>query len=119
MHGGDVAEMGAAERDRRREGAGISSVDREWFKELERENRELKRANEILRKAAPLIAPAPNHNRRQSTHWHFQTIEGDHCRVSTRLGGGECRATTDDAHDACRRSCWNRRASRCGPARGT
>jgi transposase len=38
--------------------AGISSVERERVKELERENRELKRANEILRKAAAFFAQA-------------------------------------------------------------
>ena len=43
--------------------SGISSTDRDRLRELERENRELKQANEILRKAAafsPLIpVPAP------------------------------------------------------------
>ena len=40
-----------AETDRGIRG-GMSTSDREWLKELERENRELKRANEILRKAS-------------------------------------------------------------------
>jgi transposase len=38
--------------------AGTSSGERERVKELERENRELKRANEILRKAAAFFAQA-------------------------------------------------------------
>jgi transposase-like protein len=38
--------------------AGMSSSERERFKELERENRELTRANEILRKAAAFFAQA-------------------------------------------------------------
>jgi transposase len=38
--------------------AGISSVERERVTQLERENRELKRANEILRKAAAFFAQA-------------------------------------------------------------
>jgi transposase-like protein len=38
--------------------AGTSSGERERLKELERENRELKRANEILRKAAAFFAQA-------------------------------------------------------------
>ena len=38
--------------------AGVSSEDRQRLKELERENRELKRANEILRKAAAFFAQA-------------------------------------------------------------
>ncbi|MDQ2693966.1 MAG: transposase, partial [Pseudomonadota bacterium] len=40
-----------AERDHGKQ-AGLSSAERERLKELERENRELKRANEILRKAS-------------------------------------------------------------------
>jgi transposase len=38
--------------------SGVSSSDRERLKELERENRELKRANEILRKASAFFAQA-------------------------------------------------------------
>ncbi|OGQ58882.1 MAG: transposase [Deltaproteobacteria bacterium RIFCSPLOWO2_02_FULL_53_8] len=37
---------------------GASSSDRERLKQLERENRELKRANEILRKASAYFAQA-------------------------------------------------------------
>jgi len=37
---------------------GMSTADRERLKELERENRELKRANEILRKASAYFAQA-------------------------------------------------------------
>lgn len=37
---------------------GVSSQEAARVKELERENRELKRANEILRKAAAFFAPA-------------------------------------------------------------
>ncbi|WMJ09575.1 transposase [Nitrosomonas sp. sh817] len=37
---------------------GLSTSDRERLKELERENRELKRANEILRKALAYFAQA-------------------------------------------------------------
>ena len=36
----------------------MSTADRERLKELERENRELKRANEILRKASAYFAQA-------------------------------------------------------------
>jgi transposase len=38
--------------------AGLTSSDRERLKALERENRELKRANEILRKASAFFAQA-------------------------------------------------------------
>jgi transposase len=38
--------------------AGATSAERERVKELERENRELKRANEILRKASAYFAQA-------------------------------------------------------------
>ena len=37
---------------------GATTVERERLKELERENRELKRANEILRKASAFFAQA-------------------------------------------------------------
>jgi|SRR5579863_4082553 transposase len=37
---------------------GLSSSEREKLKDLERENRELKRANEILRKASAFFAQA-------------------------------------------------------------
>jgi transposase-like protein len=46
-----------AERDLGRR-AGTTSSERERLKELERENRELKRANEILRKASAFFAQA-------------------------------------------------------------
>jgi transposase-like protein len=36
----------------------MSSLERDRLKELERENRELKRANEILRKASAYFAQA-------------------------------------------------------------
>ena len=38
--------------------AGLTTTDRERLKALERENRELKRANEILRKASAFFAQA-------------------------------------------------------------
>ena len=46
-----------AERDQGRR-AGLTTDERERLKELERENRELKRANEILRKASAYFAQA-------------------------------------------------------------
>ena len=46
-----------AERDQGIRG-GMSSTDRDRLKALERDNRELKRANEILRKAAAFFAQA-------------------------------------------------------------
>jgi transposase len=46
-----------AERDAGRR-PGLTSSERERLKELERENRELKRANEILRKASAFFAQA-------------------------------------------------------------
>ena len=53
-----------AERD---EGVrpGLSSADRDRMKELERENRELRRANEIIRKAAAFFAQAELDRRRK------------------------------------------------------
>ena len=49
--------VGQAERDQGKR-AGATSTERERLKELERENRELKRANEILRKASAYFAQA-------------------------------------------------------------
>lgn len=46
-----------AERDQGKR-SGLSSTERDRLKELERENRELKRANEILRKASAFFAQA-------------------------------------------------------------
>ena len=46
-----------AERDSGQR-AGLTSADRERLRVLERENRELKRANEILRKASAFFAQA-------------------------------------------------------------
>ena len=46
-----------AERDAGKR-PGLTSSERERLKELERENRELKRANEILRKASAFFAQA-------------------------------------------------------------
>lgn len=46
-----------AERDAGKR-PGLTTSDRERLKELERENRELKRANEILRKASAYFAQA-------------------------------------------------------------
>lgn len=46
-----------AERDQGAR-AGLSTTDRERLKQLERENRELKRANEILRTASAFFAQA-------------------------------------------------------------
>jgi len=38
--------------------AGVSSSEREWLKELERENRQLNRANDVLRKASAFFGQA-------------------------------------------------------------
>ncbi len=46
-----------AERDQGRR-PGLTSEERDRIKELDRENRELRRANEILRKAAAFFAQA-------------------------------------------------------------
>ncbi len=46
-----------AERDSGKR-AGLTTAERDRLKELERENRELKRANEILRKASAFFAQA-------------------------------------------------------------
>ena len=58
LHSGDLAKwVRQAERDQGKR-SGLSSSERDRLKELERENRELKRANEILRKASAFFAQA-------------------------------------------------------------
>jgi transposase len=55
------------QRGERDEGkrAGLSTADRDRLKQLERENRELKRANEILRTASAYFAQAELDRRRK------------------------------------------------------
>jgi transposase len=53
-----------AERDAGKR-AGLSSTERDRMKDLERENRELKRANEILRTASAYFAQAELDRRRK------------------------------------------------------
>ena len=61
LHSGDAAQ---AERDQGRR-AGLTTDERQRLKELERENRELKRTNEILRKASAFFAQAELGRRRK------------------------------------------------------
>src|SRR4030066_1118817 len=63
-----------AERDRGVRG-GTTSSDRERLKQLEQENRELKRANEILRKASAYFAQAEL-DRRPRGWWRLWTGTG-------------------------------------------
>ncbi|MDZ7779538.1 MAG: IS3 family transposase [Gemmatimonadota bacterium] len=66
LHGGDAAAMGAPSRAGHRPAARDSTTDeRERLKALEQENRELKRANEILRKASAYFAQAELDRRRE------------------------------------------------------
>ncbi len=53
-----------AERDHGKR-AGLSTVEKDRLKDLERENRELKRANEILRTASAYFAQAELDRRRK------------------------------------------------------
>ena len=56
--------MQQAERDQGKR-PGLSSSEREQLKQLQRENRELKRANEILRTASAYFAQAELDRRRK------------------------------------------------------
>ena len=56
--------MARAERDQGKR-PGLSTADRDRLKDLERENRELKRANEILRTASAYFAQAELDRRRK------------------------------------------------------
>lgn len=68
-----------AERDQGKR-AGLSSSERDRLKELERENRELKRANEILRKASAFFAQA-------ELDWQAPCADGSDGRVHRRAPG--------------------------------
>ena len=56
--------MAQAERNNGKR-AGLSTTERERLKDLERENRELKRANDILRTASAFFAQAELGRRRK------------------------------------------------------
>ncbi len=59
LHGADAAYLGAAGRARPGPASPVLTTDeRERMKALERENRELRQANEILRKASAYFAQA-------------------------------------------------------------
>ena len=70
-----------AERDTRRR-RGLTTEERDRLKTLERENRELKRANEILRKASAFFAQAEL-DRRPRSWWPSSTRCGN-CTGSSR-----------------------------------
>jgi transposase len=58
LHSGDLRNwVRQAERDSGQRG-GLTTDERQRLKELERDNRELRRANEILRKASAYFAQA-------------------------------------------------------------
>ena len=58
LHSTDPVELGSAGRARPGQRPGASTDERERIKALEWENRELRQANEILRKASAYFAQA-------------------------------------------------------------
>ena len=58
VHGADPSQLGGAGREGPGRRAGPTTDERERIKALERENRELRQANEILRKASAYFAQA-------------------------------------------------------------
>jgi transposase-like protein len=58
LHGADAVQLGATGRARPGQRRGTTTDDRERIKTLEREVRELRQANEILRKASAYFAQA-------------------------------------------------------------
>jgi transposase-like protein len=58
LHGGDASWLGASDGARSGLRAGPTGEERELIKALERENRELRQANKILRKASAYFAMA-------------------------------------------------------------
>ena len=63
---------------------GLTTRERERLKELEREVRELKRANEILRKAFAYVAQAELDRRRTSPRWSSSSPTIAPCSGSSR-----------------------------------
>src|SRR6266576_203974 len=72
LHGADSSGVGEEGGGRQRQAGGGSDDLAEKLKALERENRELRQANEILRKAAAYFAQAELDQRRVygSRPWH-------------------------------------------------
>ncbi len=58
LHSRDAAALGAASRERQWRAGGVTTAERERIQALEQEMRELRRANEILRKASAYFAQA-------------------------------------------------------------
>jgi transposase-like protein len=58
LHARDAEEVGPTSGAGRGHVPGLTTTERERFKELEREVRELRRANEILKKASTYFAQA-------------------------------------------------------------
>lgn len=58
MHDRDLAALGAAARGRQGKRPGVPTAEQQRIKELEREVRELRRANEILTLASAFFASA-------------------------------------------------------------
>ena len=78
LHGADAERVGQEGRDRQRaSGPAFRRMTAEKLKALERENRELRQANEILRKASALIL-----------RWRSSTAGPRHDRVHRRSSRG-------------------------------
>ena len=78
---------------------GMSISDRERLKELERENRELKLANEILRKASAYFAQVELD--RRSKWWRYLSISIENSMGSSQSAnklGSHCRTITNIKH---------------------
>ena len=58
VYGADPSQLGGPGREDQGRRAGSTTEERERIKALERENRELRQANEILRKASAYFAQA-------------------------------------------------------------
>ena len=58
VYGADPSQLGSPGREGPRSSSGSTTDERERIKALERENRELRQANEILRKASAYFAQA-------------------------------------------------------------
>src|SRR5690606_6127129 len=95
-----------AERDAGKR-AGLTTSERDRLRELERENRELKRANEILRKASVYFVQAEL-DRRQRTEWRSTTsIVGS---TGSSRSAGFCRSPRRPTSSSGGEPCSRRRS---------
>ena len=98
LRAGVGAGLGASGRDRRGSAPGVSTDEAARVKELEQENRELRRANEILRRAASFFGAELDRQQRRS--WSSSTTTGT--RSSKDASSGSSPSAGSCVQQGCR-----------------